>query len=188
MVWGGVFLLDYLVILRKILGFSIAPHLVGKYDSSMAPWQGSWFFPRVVGDVWFLSGVVGFFGGLKDEQKKNRSPGAKETRSEDEHLWEYCLKIGRKKTQISLPETNIAPENRPFQKWKLIFQTSIFRCWVFVFREDIALEIGRSFDPWQSTPCKKRASRSVKRVSLISTSEISKSQTMHVWYISLHLP
>lgn len=36
-----MFLLDYLMILRKNMGFSIAPHLVGKYDSSMAISQGS---------------------------------------------------------------------------------------------------------------------------------------------------
>ena len=31
-------------------------------------------------------------------------------------------------TDSTLPETNIAPENRPDPKRKLVFQSSIFRC------------------------------------------------------------
>ena len=41
-------------------------------------------------------------------------------------------------TNLTLPETNIAPARKPFQR-KLVFQPSIFRCYVS-FRE------GRDFD------------------------------------------
>ena len=53
------------------------------------------------------------------------------------------LKIG--KIIHSLKLTNIAPENRPGPKRKLIFQPSIFRGGNVSFREGICLQLGAYF-------------------------------------------
>ena len=41
-------------------------------------------------------------------------------------------KFKNEQLALTLPETNIAPENRPSQKEGLVFQPSIFRCELLV--------------------------------------------------------
>ena len=49
-----------------------------------------------------------------------------------------CFCFGLQFIQLTLPETNVAPENRPSQR-KLVFQPSIFRCENVSFREGTSL-------------------------------------------------
>ena len=129
-------------------------------------------FSPVVGDVWFLNflmifllgGVVGFLFGWKEERKTEVLLQPKTRFEDDGHFWEYCLK---KNTNYPPWNWQLAPENRPFQKETLVFHPSIFRCFCWF----------RGGPPVWSVKihtCKKRASRSVKRVSLISTLESNK--------------
>ena len=76
--------------------------------------------------------------------------------AEDFRSWQRCLSNGLVEIAIyvvrirgTLPETNIAPENRSSQKEILIFQPSIFRCYVS-FRE------GRSKLAWGTPFWKER--------------------------------
>ena len=59
--------------------------------------------------------------------------------------WKYMCWTQKKST---LPKTNMAPENRPSQKEGIVFQPSIFRCYVS-FREG-----NQRFKPTQTWPKK----------------------------------
>ena len=61
-------------------------------------------------------------------------------------------------TVITLLETNIAPENRPSQKERIVFQPSIFRCELLV------------------------------SVRILRDSSNKQTQMLNVWYNYLHLP
>ena len=48
--------------------------------------------------------------------------------------WKKVSWVIKINCQVTLPETNIAPEDRPSQKETIVFQSSIFRCELLVYR------------------------------------------------------
>ena len=51
-------------------------------------------------------------------------------------------------SEDTLPETNIAPKNRPFQTETIVFQPSIFRCDMLVFWDLGAVDLNISETLW----------------------------------------
>ena len=98
-----------------------------KYTKQALPWCDRCFFFSSIGSY-----------GIFIHRPRNTSipqDGITKPSRELHSSVTFRLEVGGwKNGEVTLPETNIAPENRPSQKETIVFQTSIFRGYVS-FRE-----------------------------------------------------